>query len=753
MTTPREEWIGRARGVRIEGEIARRNITLKRQGKNLVGPCPKCGGDDRFSINPTKGCWNCRKCKTKAFKGDVIGMTMWLDNCKFDVAVEKLTHEPPPKANGKAKAKANGSKRPADAKKVEAETYTYFDENNEIELETRRYHFQKPDGSLVLGKNGKPKKTFSQLRPDPDGEDVWVWGLDAGEYMRRAPGQDWYRVEEAEWQKVPATRERKTIATAVRAIPYHLPELLEAIANERTIYIVEGEAKADKLAEWSVTATCNAGGAGKWTAVHASHLRGADVVILPDNDEPGRQHRDVVGKSLQGIAARVRVLEPPGLEPKEDILDWITAGHTREELDDLVEKAADWQPTAEPQHDNNAGRDEPTAFDPPPYVAPDPATLPRWEWLIGRHYLRGSVGATVGAPGRLKSRTVLTEIVGMACGRDLLGNADLPRSLRAAYLNGEETQGDLDKMVAGICKLYEISPKDYAGRLWVLSTREKPIRLAITERNGAAANNAAVEALRTWCENRKIDALAIDPLISFHSVRENDNADMDLVCKEAFGAIAGKGLAVEIVHHPRKLAPGEVNTTVDDARGASAIISAVRSARTLNFMTTGEATQLGIPEEKRREYVRIENGKANHGPIGTANWIKIEVVTLANEEQVACAISWKPPNPFDGVTTGVGKVVRGMVKRGSYRTNSQSPQWLGWAMAPLLGMKARHDDKPKDKSAVFKLNKILKKWEENSVLAIETQDDEKGTPRKFYVVGSVSFDGPEGLEPDNVTLQ
>jgi hypothetical protein len=35
--------IERARAVRIEDEIARRGITLKRVGTEMIGPCPVCG--------------------------------------------------------------------------------------------------------------------------------------------------------------------------------------------------------------------------------------------------------------------------------------------------------------------------------------------------------------------------------------------------------------------------------------------------------------------------------------------------------------------------------------------------------------------------------------------------------------------------------------------------------------------------------------------------------------------------------------
>jgi AAA domain/Toprim-like len=119
-------------------------------------------------------------------------------------------------------------------------------------------------------------------------------------------------------------------------VPYRLPEVLEALAHGRTIVIAEGEAKADLLWSWNVPATCNSGGAGKWRAQHSAYLRGADVVILPDNDEAGRQHAEAVAASLKEAGASVRVLDLPGLGPKEDIVNWAAAGGTVEQLHALI---------------------------------------------------------------------------------------------------------------------------------------------------------------------------------------------------------------------------------------------------------------------------------------------------------------------------------------------------------------------------------------------------------------------------------
>src|SRR5262245_52681663 len=87
-----DDWVAQGRAVRIEDEIARRGFKLRRDGQEFVGPCPKCGGDDRFAINPRKGVFHCRGC---GGKGDVIALTEFLDGCDFVHAVETLTGSPP----------------------------------------------------------------------------------------------------------------------------------------------------------------------------------------------------------------------------------------------------------------------------------------------------------------------------------------------------------------------------------------------------------------------------------------------------------------------------------------------------------------------------------------------------------------------------------------------------------------------------------------------------------------------------------
>jgi hypothetical protein len=81
------ELIERARAVPIDEEVARRGIKL-RGGIDRCGPCPECGGTDRFSINIKKQCFFCRGCQVG---GDVITMVRHLDGCDFATAIATLT--------------------------------------------------------------------------------------------------------------------------------------------------------------------------------------------------------------------------------------------------------------------------------------------------------------------------------------------------------------------------------------------------------------------------------------------------------------------------------------------------------------------------------------------------------------------------------------------------------------------------------------------------------------------------------------
>lgn len=60
---------------------------LKRGGHEMTGPCPKCGGRDRFSLNVRKNVFNCRRC---GGAGDQIKLVEFVLGLSFLAALDWL---------------------------------------------------------------------------------------------------------------------------------------------------------------------------------------------------------------------------------------------------------------------------------------------------------------------------------------------------------------------------------------------------------------------------------------------------------------------------------------------------------------------------------------------------------------------------------------------------------------------------------------------------------------------------------------
>ena len=127
----------------------------------------------------------------------------------------------------------------------------------------------------------------------------------------------------------------------VSQVLYRLPDV---VSCNRVVYVTEGEKAANALAALGMIAT-SPGGAGKWRLEFSETLRGRHVVLLPDADQPGFDHCEVVSQALNGIAKSVRVVALPGLKEKQDVYDYLDAGGTRADLEALAKAT---KPDTEP---------------------------------------------------------------------------------------------------------------------------------------------------------------------------------------------------------------------------------------------------------------------------------------------------------------------------------------------------------------------------------------------------------------------
>ena len=168
------------------------------------------------------------------------------------------------------------------------------------------YDYKNASGKLLYQVVRFEPKDFQQRRPDGNGG--WIWNT-----------------------------------KGITPLPYRLPELLKTIEANETIYITEGEKDVKSLRKLGLPATCNHGGAGKWKQAHSKYfVAGTNVIIIPDNDDPGRKHGQQIANQLAGKGCLVKVLELPGAK---DVSDWLVAGGTKEELLKLVAQAPEWKPS------------------------------------------------------------------------------------------------------------------------------------------------------------------------------------------------------------------------------------------------------------------------------------------------------------------------------------------------------------------------------------------------------------------------
>ena len=287
------------------------------------------GNRGSVSINYTTGQWYDFENKRGGGIKELIRVYKEIDDRDAAIAYaeecrQNLENDEKPRSNGNVKAGQHHQRE------VEA-TYSYCDASGQVAFEVVRSVLKQGE-ELRPDARGKRIKTFSQRRPSglPDRSGC------GGSMPASTCARDQERIGSVSTPKssisTPPPGSGSFSTPLRRVVPYQLPDLLKAVAAGQTICIAEGEKKVDLIRGFGFPATCCAGGAKKWRPEHSVYLKGADVVLLPDNDPVGREHVTAIAESLSSSARRIRVLELPNLPEKGDVVDWHAAGGSAEEF-------------------------------------------------------------------------------------------------------------------------------------------------------------------------------------------------------------------------------------------------------------------------------------------------------------------------------------------------------------------------------------------------------------------------------------
>jgi len=373
-------------------------------------------------------------------------------------------------------------------------TYAYRDEHGKVLFEVVRFD----------------PKNFKQRRPDSQGG--WTWNLNG-----------------------------------TRRVPYHLPEVLEAVL----VLVCEGERDCETAQRLSFVATCNPGGAGKWQPEYATFLKGKQIAIIPDADKPGKKHARDVARAVIGVAESVKIVELPS---GKDLSEWAApfGTGTAKELQALISAS-------------------------PEITAKD---IARWQTAPPSELASGFRFATLGElmrePDALVSWLVEgvlpTDGLSLLAAKPKVGKSTLARCLALAVARGEEFLGRMVAQGPVIYLALEEKRSEVKKHFLDLGADgTEPIYI-----HCAAAPQDALVALHDEIKLHKPALVIIDPILRMTRVKDaNDYAQVSNALEPLMSLAREYGAHLLMVYH---LGKGERSDASESILGSTAFFAAVDTA-------------------------------------------------------------------------------------------------------------------------------------------------------------------------------
>ncbi|MGO9662408.1 MAG: AAA family ATPase [Polyangia bacterium] len=318
----------------------------------------------------------------------------------------------------------------------------------------------------------------------------------------------------------------------VTPVLYRLPELLSS-PPEQMVFIPEGEKCVEALRAVGLVATTNPGGAGKWDRVSSKPLQDRHIVVLPDNDDVGRQHGEMVaflaGDYVESVKVVHLVNHFPALAEKGDVFDWLAAGHSAKDLLAIVEQTPRWRP------------DQPSTVKLPASTNLATVKPVATVWIWTGRIAKGEMVLITGAPG--------------------VGKGLLLCCIASKYTQGRPMFGDVGSRPPGVVLWISIEDADDTALVPRLSAAGADLSRIHSWKTNSSLPTLPETTDQILAEIEKVHAglLFVDPAPTLLTDKFTANSDADV--RRTYGPLAAgcreRGCSIVLVRHINKRPGGD----------------------------------------------------------------------------------------------------------------------------------------------------------------------------------------------------